>query len=225
MSATWKLPAHLPAADAAAALVRHLATGVDQSVSPGTHEGRPQVPAQVLAIDGLTGSGKSTLAHRIGALLQPQLPTEILHLDEVVPGWDHLSRGVTRAQVLLTRLAHELDTRPDQPASTTVPTWDWDTMTPGQPRRVHLSPGGVLILEGSGALAALPARLPPLRTTRVLVIAPQADRRRRIRERDSYPWDVTAWETQERQVSATWRDAPGRTPDVVVEHPSAAEHN
>lgn len=223
MSATWSLPAHLPAADAATTLVRHLttvaATGASQTAGP--FPGTGPAPTQVLAIDGLTGSGKSTLAAEVSALLcQAHLPIEVLSLDELVPGWENLERGVARARTLLTHLAHDLGTRPDQPASATTPTWDWEAMRPGQPRQVRLAAGSVLILEGSGALAALPDEAPALVTTRVLVVTPQAERRRRIRSRDPYAWDVAAWEAQERQVATSWRDAPGRGPDVVVEQPA-----
>ena len=91
-------------------------------------------------------------------------------------------------------------------------------MRAGDPVRVEPLNGGILVLEGCGALAAAAQKLEPLEVLRVLLEAPAALRRARIADRDPYRWDVAAWETQERRLAAAWRRS-GPGPDVVVHAP------
>ncbi len=71
-------------------------------------------------------------------------------------------------------------------------------------------------VEGCGALAALAQPFRHLDVLRVLVSAPEDLRHARLARRDSYSWDVAAWEEQERQVAQAWRDSPGLGPDLVL---------
>ena len=166
----------------------------------------------VIAVDGATGSGKTTLAARLadalGGVGRPAV--RVLALDALVPGWSALARGAARGAAVLRDLRHG--------RAGVAPSWDWQAMREGDPVRVDPLDGGILVLEGCGALAAAAQELEPLAALRVLVEAPAALRRARIAERDPYRWDVAAWEAQERRLAAAWRRS-GPGPDVVVHAP------
>ena len=171
----------------------------------------------VIAVDGASGSGKTTLAARLAARLTdspgagPARPAvRVLALETLVPGWSALARGAGRAAAVLRDLRHG--------RAGVAPSWDWEAMRAGDPVRVDPLDGGILVLEGCGALAAAAQELEPLAALRVLVEAPAALRRARIAERDPYRWDVAAWEAQERRLAAAWRRS-GPGPDVVVHAP------
>ena len=167
----------------------------------------------VIVVDGATGSGKTTLAARLaGALGGVGRPSvRVLALEALVPGWSALARGAGRAAAVLRDLRHG--------RAGVAPSWDWEAMRAGDPVRVDPLDGGILVLEGCGALAAAAQELEPLAALRVLVEAPAALRRARIAERDPYRWDVAAWEAQERRLAAAWRRRTGYGPDVVVRAP------
>ena len=167
----------------------------------------------VIVVDGATGSGKTTLAARLaGALGGVGRPAvRVLALEALVPGWSALARGAGRAAAVLRDLRHG--------RAGVAPSWDWEAMRAGDPVRVDPLDGGILVLEGCGALAAAAQELEPLAALRVLVEAPAALRRARIAERDPYRWDVAAWEAQERRLAAAWRRRTGYGPDVVVRAP------
>ena len=167
----------------------------------------------VIAVDGASGSGKTTLAARLAARLTdspgagPARPAvRVLALETLVPGWSALARGAA----VLRDLRHG--------RAGVAPSWDWEAMRAGDPVRVEPLNGGILVLEGCGALAAAAQELEPLEVLRVLLEAPAALRRARIADRDPYRWDVAAWETQERRLAAAWRRS-GPGPDVVVHAP------
>ena len=167
----------------------------------------------VIAVDGATGSGKTTLAVRLadalGGVARPAV--RVLALEALVPGWSALARGAARGAAVLRDLR---DGR-----AGVAPSWDWQAAREGDPVRVDPLDGGILVLEGCGALAAAAQELEPLAVLRVLVEAPAAVRRARIAERDPYRWDVAAWEAQERRLAAAWRRRTGYGPDVVVRAP------
>lgn len=167
----------------------------------------------VIAVDGATGSGKTTLAARLAdALGGVGCPAvRVLALEALVPGWSALARGAARGAAVLRDLRHG--------RAGVAPSWDWEAMRAGDPVRVEPLDGGLLVLEGCGALAAAAQELEPLVVLRVLVEAPAALRRARIAERDPYRWDVAAWEAQERRLAAAWRRTTGYGPDVVVRAP------
>ncbi len=171
----------------------------------------------VIAVDGASGSGKTTLAARLAARLTdspgagPARPAvRVLALETLVPGWSALARGAARGAAVLRDLRHG--------RAGVAPSWDWEAMRAGDPVRVEPLNGGILVLEGCGALAAAAQELEPLEVLRVLLEAPAALRRARIADRDPYRWDVAAWETQERRLAAAWRRS-GPGPDVVVHAP------
>lgn len=162
----------------------------------------------VIAIDGLTGSGKTHLATELADRLA-RIGTQVstLAIEDLVPGWDGLADGVARA-----RRGVETVMGGD---TATLLTWDWVAMAPGPMRALAPVPGGILVVEGCGALAAVAG----ISALRVRVEAPDDVRRARLAVRDPYSWDVAAWETQERSVARSWMGASGRADplDAVVD--------
>ncbi|WP_172192551.1 hypothetical protein [Actinomyces faecalis] len=204
MSVCARPPLRVTAAQAPAVLAGLVARYEDVA-----YRGTRSAARVVLAIDGMTGSGKSTLAASLVRVLLGQgRRVTVLAVEDLVPGWDGLAEGVARAAQALRDLAR---------AGTACPvTWDWERMEPAAGRPLTLPGGGVLVVEGCGALAAAAQDLPGTEVVRVLVKAPAPLRHRRVADRDPYAWDVTAWEAQELQVARTWRAEPGWGPDVVV---------
>ncbi|QPL04503.1 MULTISPECIES: hypothetical protein [Actinomyces] len=165
----------------------------------------------LVVIDGTTGSGKTDLAGRVRQLLAHQgRETYLLPTDLLVPGWQTLAEGVTRTAELLAALARGGEGR--------APTWDWERMAPGDELRLPALADGVLVVEGCGALAAAAQDLAPLTVVRVLVEAPQELRYTRIAARDSYTWDIEAWQAQEERVRLAWEQTPAWWPQVLVRH-------
>ncbi|VEG26309.1 Uncharacterised protein [Actinomyces howellii] len=171
---------------------------------PGT--GRAGPHGRLIAIDGRSGAGKSVLADRLAAALGRRC-AGVLHVDDLVAGWQGLEVGVDRCARVVTALDRGLAAR--------APSWDWRCSAPGDDLLVGPLDGKVLLLEGCGALAAVARDLEGLEVVRVLVTAPQPLRLLRIRQRDPYPWDLEAWEEQERTVERRWRGTPWE-PELVI---------
>ena len=87
----------------------------------------------VLLIDGRSGSGKTTLAERVAA----ELDAQILHVEDLYPGWDGLAEG---SAAVAEALQHGLHRR-----------YDWLAEEFSEPR-IELDPSRPLIVEGCGAL-------------------------------------------------------------------------
>lgn len=86
----------------------------------------------ILLIDGPSGAGKTTFARQLAQILGWQL----VHMDDLYPGWDGLQRG---SEIVVSEVLRQRR----------VPTWDWDLQRPGA---VQLLQSGHLIIEGVGAL-------------------------------------------------------------------------
>ena len=136
--------------------------------------------------------------------------TQLLSTDLLVPGWQGLATGVRRTAALLAAVARG--------GEGCAPTWDWDRMAPGEQLRLPALSGDVLVVEGCGALAAAAQDLAPLAVVRVLVEAPEELRRARIAARDSYTWDVEAWQAQDVRERLAWQQDPAWWPDLAVRH-------
>jgi uridine kinase len=148
-----------------------------------------------LLLDGGSGSGKSTLAAALAGVLGAQ----VVHLDDVYPGWDGLeaaSRAVA-ADIL---------------GSFRWRRWDWGESAPAELHR--LDPAQALIVEGSGALSrAGRARA----TFGIWVELPERERKRRALERDgdTYAAHWDRWAAQEREFFA--RERPDLLADLVLD--------
>lgn len=162
---------------------------------------------RVLAIDGPSGAGKTTLAATLAAHTPGRV--NVVHLDTVYPGWSGLGRGGTLLERTVVR-----PLAAGRPGA--VIPWNWAAAAPESAEQVR--PGGVLIVEGCGAFAALPREF---RAIRVWVDARYPERQRRALSRDQGGfdpyWDM--WEQQWRRYRAQTRadraaDAVFRWPEV-----------
>ena len=86
----------------------------------------------VVVIDGRSGSGKSTLAERLARASGAQ----ILHLDELYPGWDGLAEGSRTVARALESGGYRR--------------YDWGRGAFAE--RIALDPARPLVIEGCGAL-------------------------------------------------------------------------
>lgn len=151
----------------------------------------------VIAVDGRSGSGKTTLA---AALAERWAHLQVLHLDDLYPGWDGLADGARRAREVV-------DAWRCGESSTFTPT-AWPGVSSREP--VTIVPGRALLVEGVGAAwAASPA------TLTVWVERDTATRRQGAmrRDGDAYAPHWDAWATQE----DAWFADNATTPDVIVE--------
>lgn len=142
------------------------------------------VPSQphtrIILIDGRSGSGKTTFA----ADLARRLGADVLHMDELYPGWDGLATGASTAAEIVRCLATG--------KAATWRVWDWHRS--GWGAECSRQPGGTLIVEGCGSLTFDSARYC---SERYWLAADQALRRIRAltRDQDISWWD--RWQGQE----------------------------
>lgn len=127
---------------------------------------------RLLCIDGPAGSGKTTLAAAVVAALPSEVSVQVVHLDDVYPGWSGLAEGVDRVGRLLVG-----------PLALGEPGgyrhYDWVAEREAEWHAV--APGDLLVLEGVGAGSVdYAAHI----TTLVWVEAPRDVRLARGLERD-----------------------------------------
>ena len=167
-----------------------------RSASPATVSGR----TVVVALDGRSGSGKTLLGTAVAA----SLACPLVHLDALYPGWDGLQAGVDLLTAgVLRPLAR------GGPAS--YARWDWMRDRPG--RTVTVDVGGLLVVEGCGALVPPAAQFAAVR---VWLEAPDTARRERAlaRDGDTYAPHWERWAAQEDAVYAAAR--PRRSAHLVL---------
>lgn len=141
----------------------------------------------VVLIDGRSGAGKTSLARRLVSGWPLRGRVQLVALDSLYPGWDGLAEGV--------ELARELVLNPHARGLVGVwQRWDWEADAWAEAHAVD--PSLPLIVEGSGLLTPVTAKLADVR---VWVDSPDASRRRRALERDGETfrphWD--RWARQE----------------------------
>lgn len=149
----------------------------------------------VVLVDGRSGTGKTTL----GTALAGLLGAEVVHLDDVYPGWDGL-RAAADAVVIDVLGAPSGHRR-----------WDWQTSAPAD--WVPIDPVAPLVVEGCGALSRASA---PLATLRVWLEADDAVRWDRAigRDGDVFAREWARWAAQEQAFIAA--EDPAALADVVV---------
>ncbi|MFZ7088218.1 ATP-binding protein [Curtobacterium sp. RRHDQ10] len=159
----------------------------------------------VVLVDGRSGTGKTTLAGGLAAALG----AELVHLDDVYPGWDGLraaADAVVRdvlggSRTSAGRGSEDLADEPvppQVPEPTPRPGWrryDWGA---GLQAEWHaLDPTRPLVVEGCGALSRGAA---PRATLRIWLDGEDATRRRRALDRDGavFAREWERWAAQER---------------------------
>lgn len=153
----------------------------------------------VVAVDGPSGAGKTGfsdgLAEAAGA--------DVLHLEDVYPGWGGLAATPPIIAGVLEAIAVD--------GIGTAHRWDWDVAAPGPLLRVP--PTSLLVLDGVGSGAAV---IRPYLSLLIWVDAPADVRKERALARDggTYApyWDM--WADQERDHFA--REATRHHADLVV---------
>jgi uridine kinase len=139
-------------------------------------------PTTVVAVDGPSGSGKTDLVAGLADLTG----ADVLHLEDLYPGWDGLAATPALVADVLDAIAA------GQVGS--APTWDWQRGRPGA--ELYVPPARLLLLDGVGSGAAV---VRPHLSLLVWVEAPEPVRKQRAlaRDGDTYApfWDV--WAAQE----------------------------
>ncbi|PZE82507.1 ATP-binding protein [Curtobacterium sp. MCBD17_032] len=149
----------------------------------------------VVLVDGRSGTGKTTLGNALAAALGAQ----VVHLDDVYPGWDGLRAA---ADVVVSDVLG---------AASGYRSWDWEADRPAAWRSVD--PDAALVIEGCGALSRASARSA---TVRVWLEADDAVRWDRAIGRDG-PTFEREWARWAAQEDAFIRaEQPAGLADVVV---------
>jgi gluconate kinase len=149
----------------------------------------------VVLVDGRSGTGKTTL----GAAVADHLGAQVVHLDDVYPGWDGL------------RAAADAVVRDVLGPPSGYRRWDWSASAPTD--WVPLDADAPIVVEGCGALSRGSA---PLASLRVWLEADDVVRRDRAIGRDgevfAREWD--RWAAQEASFIAA--EQPAHRADVVL---------
>ncbi|PZF57075.1 ATP-binding protein [Curtobacterium sp. MCSS17_008] len=149
----------------------------------------------VVLVDGRSGTGKTTLGNALAARLDAQ----VVHLDDVYPGWDGL------------RAAADAVVSDVLGPSSGYRRWDWTVSEPAA--WTPVDPDAPLVVEGCGALSRASA---PLATLRVWLEADDDVRWDRAIGRDGevFAREWERWAAQEAAFMAA--EGPAALADVVV---------
>ncbi|MFJ3321813.1 AAA family ATPase [Curtobacterium sp. NPDC086286] len=149
----------------------------------------------VVLVDGRSGTGKTTL----GDSLAERLGAQVVHLDDVYPGWDGLRAA---AEAVVTDVLG---------GRSGYRRWDWATSCPAEWAAVD--PGRPIVVEGCGALSRGSA---PLASLRVWLEADDDTRWERAigRDGESFAREWDRWAAQEAAFIAAER--PAELADVVL---------
>lgn len=102
-----------------------------------------RAPAPTFLIDGPSGSGKTTLAAEIEQHWNSAVKLQVVHMDDLYPGWDGLAEGAAKALAMLTERATGADTHWQR--------YDWKTGSFAEWHSVDsLEP---LLIEGCGSMS------------------------------------------------------------------------
>ncbi|GAA2232470.1 ATP-binding protein [Herbiconiux moechotypicola] len=158
----------------------------------------------VILVDGPSGSGKTELAQRIaGGWAGADVP-QVVHLDDIYPGWGGLEKASR----------HIVDELLGPLRSGGVPRWrryDWAGARLAEWH--ELDPGLPVLIEGCGALSRDAAMLADLA---IWVETGDAERKRRALERDGELY-ASHWDEWEQQWQGFCRrERPRESATVIV---------
>ncbi|ROR91220.1 4-amino-4-deoxy-L-arabinose transferase [Nocardioides aurantiacus] len=158
-------------------------------------------PGRLLCVDGPAGSGKTTLATAVAAATPG---AAVVHLDDLLEGWDGLARVADHLEALLRPMADGGAGRHRR--------WDWHADRWGG--TVEVPPSPLLVVEGVGSGAP---RCADLTTLLVWVEAPHDLRLRRGLDRDGDAF-APHWERWARQEATLFaRDRTRERADLRVD--------
>ena len=153
----------------------------------------------VVAVDGPSGAGKTEFTDGLAA----HTGADVLHLEDLYPGWRGLSATPPMVASVLAAIAVD--------DVGTARRWDWQRGVPGH--ILSVPPTRLLLLDGVGSGAAV---VRPFLSLLIWLEAPTDVRRRRALARDgdtSAPfWDT--WAAQEAEHFAA--EGTRRAADLVV---------
>lgn len=161
----------------------------------------------VLIIDGRSGSGKTSLAREaVAAARLAERDPQVLHVEDLYPGWDGLEAGSHAVPWALERRWYRR--------------YDWVAGAFGE--RVAIAPELPLIIEGCGGLTAETLRAaqrfagPGARVRGLWLECPTPERRARALARDGemYAPHWQRWADQEESLYA--RTRPWLIADLIV---------
>jgi len=157
--------------------------------------------ARCVLIDGRAGSGKTELARSI-AEAWPDV--QVVHLDDVYPGWDGLAAGSADVPDILIRHRWRA--------------WNWDTAALGEWQ--PLDPERPLVIEGVGAISQASRSLAD---TAVWMDLDTRTRKERAlgRDGDAFAPHWDRWAAQE--VAFIDHEHPDTLADLVLDGRSAAD--
>lgn len=144
-----------------------------------------RAPAPTFLIDGPSGSGKTTLAAEIEKHWNSAVKLQVVHMDDLYPGWDGLADGATKALAMLTERATGADTHWQR--------YDWAKGAFAEWHSVDsLEP---LLIEGCGSMSQ---ESQALSQVRIWLDADTELRRERALSRvgENFAEHWTAWDAQ-----------------------------
>jgi hypothetical protein len=170
---------------------------------PATDDRPATADRSVVLIDGRSGTGKTTL----GIALAEQLGAQLVHLDDVYPGWDGL-RAAADAVV------DEILAAPDATGRPRWRRWDWSAGLPAEWNALDAT--RPVVVEGCGALSR---RSAPLATLRIWLDGNDTVRKARAlaRDGDTFAREWDRWAAEERAFIDA--EDPRALADVVLRLP------
>lgn len=118
--------------------IHERALAYDEAVKHDRH-----APAPTFLIDGPSGSGKTTLAAEIVRHWNSAVKLQVVHMDDLYPGWDGLAQGAEKALGMLQERATGQDTHWQRYDWATEEFTQWHSVDAREP----------LLIEGCGSLS------------------------------------------------------------------------
>lgn len=119
--------------------IQKLALAYDEAVKHTKH-----APAPTFLIDGPSGSGKTTLASEIEKHWNSAVKLQVVHMDDLYPGWDGLADGTATARKMLSERSEGKDTHWQRYDWNAGAFQDWHSVDSLEP----------LLIEGCGSMFA-----------------------------------------------------------------------